>query len=92
MTLAQALLVMVPLIPAPAPEGESTLYLVTVTRTAQNVYRLDDTCDEDGCVWAWTRHCDEYPVGQKAILEYSPRWDVDNLRFENGKTCDVIGI
>lgn len=91
MTLATALLIFFPMIPGPAPDGESYHYTVIVSRISDNLYRLDNTCDDDGCVELRTRHCEEYPRGQKAILEWSPVWDVDSLIFAGDKTCDVIG-
>jgi hypothetical protein len=66
--------------------------LVLITRVSGNLYRLDDTCDEAGCVYARTRQCEEYPVGQLAELEYSLRWNVDALRFQSGRTCDVVSL
>lgn len=92
MILATALLVFRSTIPGPAPEGESFTYLVRVTRLEANLYQLDETCDEDGCVQVRTRYCEEYPLGKRAIFEWSPVWDVDSLTFlESGRTCDVVG-
>ncbi len=45
-------------------------YSVLVSRVAENLYRLDDTCDDDGCLYVRTRWCGEYPVNQRAILDY----------------------
>ena len=88
-----ALLFFAPTFPGHAPEGESDMYLVTVTRTEDNIYRLDSSCSETGCLFARTRFCDEYPVNQKAVIEYSERWDVDNILFlGSNETCDVVDV
>lgn len=64
-------------------------YKVSVTRKADNLYKVEDTYP---AVWIETRFCFEFAFREPAVLRYE-RFSYDNrLVFDNGTACDVVRV